>query len=374
MLSLAECLAFTVAAYWGTMRFLGGRQLPDGVLYGLLFCLYVGIHCIVVFNDAAMLTAARARLEGGNPTFLSALRAAFRRLWGILAWAVLAATVGLLIAAIQKRLGTAATWVDDMVDAAWDVITYFAVPVMVFEGAGPLTAVERSREIVRRTWGESLAGHVGLSAAQQAFGFVGIVCFGVFLYGATLVKTSSPQVVWLGLGGLGLYLLTVGITFSALEQIYRAAIYVFAMTGSIPSEFADADVRGAMAPGLAPEVASLDQVVCPGCHEGMNRRQVNGVVLDLCNQCGGMWLEPGEPERLLKLRPLPRMLRMPQARLEACLVPEGSRRCQACQRALRLESIEGVRVDTCSACGGLFLDRGELGQLENKLVQGRLCE
>ncbi|AFV75965.1 zf-TFIIB domain-containing protein [Thermus oshimai] len=40
-------------------------------------------------------------------------------------------------------------------------------------------------------------------------------------------------------------------------------------------------------------------LVCPNCGVGMKEVERRGVLLDVCPQCGGVWLDKGELEKLL---------------------------------------------------------------------------
>ncbi|WP_038056955.1 zf-TFIIB domain-containing protein [Thermus amyloliquefaciens] len=40
-------------------------------------------------------------------------------------------------------------------------------------------------------------------------------------------------------------------------------------------------------------------LLCPNCQVGMREVERRGVVLDVCPQCGGVWLDRGELEKLL---------------------------------------------------------------------------
>jgi Zn-finger nucleic acid-binding protein len=40
-------------------------------------------------------------------------------------------------------------------------------------------------------------------------------------------------------------------------------------------------------------------LLCPNCGVGMREVERRGVVLDVCPQCGGVWLDKGELEKLL---------------------------------------------------------------------------
>src|SRR5215510_14978205 len=70
-----------------------------------LFVMYVVSYAIGMFFQAAVVAGATERMRGGDPTVRSALAAAQRRLGPILMWAVVAATVGMLLRAIQDRVG-----------------------------------------------------------------------------------------------------------------------------------------------------------------------------------------------------------------------------------------------------------------------------
>jgi len=40
-------------------------------------------------------------------------------------------------------------------------------------------------------------------------------------------------------------------------------------------------------------------LICPNCETGMNEIQRNGVHIDVCPRCRGVWLDGGELEKLL---------------------------------------------------------------------------
>jgi len=41
---------------------------------------------------------------------------------------------------------------------------------------------------------------------------------------------------------------------------------------------------------------------CPRCHKDMKKLKKNGVIIDICTKCGGMWLDEGEVEKLSRMR------------------------------------------------------------------------
>jgi Zn-finger nucleic acid-binding protein len=83
----------------------------------------------------------------------------------------------------------------------------------------------------------------------------------------------------------------------------------------------------------------------------MEEHQRDGVTLDVCTGCGGLWLDPGELEQLLG----------------ACPPAQGSasqyRKCPHCQVAMKRVQLGPVGVERCASCQGYFFDAGELEQL-----------
>src|SRR5579872_4428089 len=68
-----------------------------------LFLFYVVTYGVGLFFQAAVIAGATERLRGGDPTVASALAAASRRIGAIVMWAVVAATVGMVLRTIQER-------------------------------------------------------------------------------------------------------------------------------------------------------------------------------------------------------------------------------------------------------------------------------
>lgn len=107
---------------------------------------------------------------------------------------------------------------------------------------------------------------------------------------------------------------------------------------------------------------------CPACLKVMRGTPVGGFEIESCYQCGGLWLDRGETEQLLRRPDLPYSLTNPAAQGEdKVLVPHGQRRCPICESNLMPADIEGVDAEGCKGCGGLWLERGELGELRERL-------
>ena len=79
-----------------------------------LFCVLA--YGIGIFFQAAVVAGATERLRGGDPTMRSAIAAAWRRVGTIAIWALIAATIGVILDAIHERAG----WLGKMSPASSD--------------------------------------------------------------------------------------------------------------------------------------------------------------------------------------------------------------------------------------------------------------
>ena len=102
---------------------------------------------------------------------------------------------------------------------------------------------------------------------------------------------------------------------------------------------------------------------CVKCSSVLDRAKFEGLEVDLCPRCGGLWLDRGEITRAAKL-PEKEMSRLRGLLTGASGPPpvptENKAPCPACPGSLSEVVLGTVHVDYCGKCHGLFLDRGEL--------------
>ncbi len=212
-------------------------------LYVWLFALYVVQYSIVIFFNTALVGAALARLEGGDPTVRSALALAASRIVPILGYAIVSATVGVLLRAIAERSGLLGRLIAGGVGLAWTVATFLVVPVLAVEGIGPIKAIEKSAGLLRDTWGENIVGTAGISTV---LGLVVAVVAVPFFFGGGALLGAGNQALGIPLLAAGVVLLlTVMLFGAALTGIYSAAVYYYAAIGEPPRNFDRDMIRGA---------------------------------------------------------------------------------------------------------------------------------
>ena len=125
--------------------------------YVVAFLFYVVSYTVTFFFQTALVGAAMIRLDGGDPTLGDGFRIAFARLPKIIGYAIIAATVGMILRFISERAGILGQIVGGVLGFAWTIATFLVVPVLVAENVGPIDAVKRSTALLKQTWGERMS-------------------------------------------------------------------------------------------------------------------------------------------------------------------------------------------------------------------------
>jgi len=202
---------------------------PGGAI--ILVVAFAAIAIVTTFFQAALISGARERLTGGDPTIGSAIGAAMSRIGLIIPWALFNFTVGMLLRAIDERAGVLGRFVVGLLSMAWNVITFLTVPIIVFEELGPFSAFRRSTELLRNTWGENLAAQIGLGL----IGFIAVLPG--LIVGGLLVATGTIAAVAVGVVILVMWIAAVMVVMTALTAVYQTALYEYATTGVVPQAF-----------------------------------------------------------------------------------------------------------------------------------------
>ena len=224
----------------------GGDKAISAGLYVVGFLFYFSQYFVIFFFNAALVGAAMIRLDGGNPTLGDGLRIATSKIGAIAGYALIAATVGMILRAIQERVGFIGKIIVGLLGVGWTVATYLVVPVLVARDVGPIDAVKESTALLRKTWGENVIGQVGIGAA---FGFIFMAVIGCgFVLVAASFMTHSIVLIVLALIATVIAVAITGLVQSALTGIYAAALYRFATTGEGTKGFDANAMKLAFAP------------------------------------------------------------------------------------------------------------------------------
>ncbi|MFT5470569.1 MAG: tryptophan-rich sensory protein [Verrucomicrobiales bacterium] len=216
------------------------------VYYGTLFLFYFCNYFVITFFNSAIVACAAIRMSGGDPTIKDGMKAAFSRVHLIAGWALVSATVGLILRMIEGRSRGVGRFVAGLLGMAWTIVSFLVVPAMVIDNKGPIDAFKESTRLLKRTWGEQLVSNFSFGIIFFLLGLPGLAL--IFLGIALSVKGGANAGMMLGVfASLGvLYFLILSLVQSALHAIFQAALYMYARDGAAPQGFESGVLDGAM--------------------------------------------------------------------------------------------------------------------------------
>jgi len=199
-------------------------KLPSGFIYViLLFFYYLILYFVGIFFNASLVTYANIRLNGGNPSFSDGIRNSFRNIGKIFLWAIISATIGIILKVIADKSKTFSKIVVSLIGIAWSLLTFFIVPVLVLENLGLIDSIKKSGYLFKKTWGENAIGNLSIGAFFILLFIIGLVPLALIAYYYT---------VWVFLI-LVFYVIILSILSSSLTSIYTVALYNYANTEKI---------------------------------------------------------------------------------------------------------------------------------------------
>ena len=197
----------------------------------VLFAFYFINYFVVIFFNAAIVTCATIRMRGGNPTVADGLQASGERIFEIAGWALVSASVGMILRVIEERSKLVGRIVAGLLGIAWGITSYLVIPILVNERKGPTEAFQESARLIRKTWGEELIG---------GFSF-GLIFFALSLPAVLLIAAgvaSGKGFLALGFVAVAvIYVIALSVVQAALQGIFQAALYQYAKKGETPPGF-----------------------------------------------------------------------------------------------------------------------------------------
>ena len=246
---LSAICCIIVAASFFVPAILGGlfaglrEENANPLLYVFLFAFYVVQYFVIIFFNSALIGAAMIRLRGGDPTVADGFRIAMSKLPAILGYALISATVGVILRALQERAGFIGRFVIGLIGLAWTIASFLVVPVLVSQDIGPIDAVKRSAELLKKTWGQNLIGTGGIGLVFGLGIFALAILGGVLI--ALAVSTGIVSIIVTTIVAFVLALLLLVLIQAALQGVYAAALYRYATEGEAGESFDNALVAGA---------------------------------------------------------------------------------------------------------------------------------
>ena len=244
VISVAFFVPFAAA---GLLDSIGGSDGRGILSYIVLFLFYVVTYTVTIFANSALIGAALIRLNGGDPTLKDGFRIASDRIGKIVGYALISATVGVVLRVLAERSGVIGRIVIGIIGFVWSIATFLVVPVLVTEDIGPIDAVKRSAELLKKTWGEQIVGNFGIGTVFGLIAFAVLIVIGVPLF-ALGASANSPALFLLAMVIIVLAMIAIGLVGSTLSGIYQAAVYRYAVDGEIAEYFDPELIQGAFKP------------------------------------------------------------------------------------------------------------------------------
>lgn len=242
-------------AHVGPVQVTGSGTLPIFSMKPWLAAIFVGGYFasmfLATFSNVAFYHEIMRALNGEAVSIRRGYRFAVARWRAVLLWSLFAGLVGYLIQTIQERLGFFGRMVTGLIGFVWSTACIFIIPTLVrdTETTNPFKLLQNSVGTLRRTWGETIVGFVGigiLSALAMATVVLGVIlalAYPMIALSAPILPTTGehPHHLWM----LPTCIVVVAVMFGTvlsylggmINSIYRCSLYLYATEGVVPGSF-----------------------------------------------------------------------------------------------------------------------------------------
>lgn len=191
--------------------------------------MFLATFCNVAFYHEIM-----QAMNGNAVSIQRGYHFAKTRWQAILWWSLFAGLVGYIIQTIEQRVGFLGKLITALIGFAWSVASIFIIPTLVrdTETSNPLELLRHSAGTLKRTWGETVIGFVGMEAILFFFFlpfFMAIGFIGGFTHHAIAPLLMVPLMF--------LMILPLSWIINVVNSVYRCALYIYATEGVVPGTF-----------------------------------------------------------------------------------------------------------------------------------------
>jgi hypothetical protein len=205
---------------------------------------YLASFFVIYFN-VALAAAADQALRNEEPNVKAARAVAHSRLGVIAQWALVSAVVSVVLSTLRERGGAAGDITAAIGGAIWSLVTFLVVPVLAFEGIGPLAAMKRSASLFRQRWGQQVTGNVVIGGVATLVVVVGalLMALGIFVAAA---GNAGAAVGGGAIIVIGLVVAVAGAVFAgATRGVFGVALYRYVAEDQALGPFTVQDLEGA---------------------------------------------------------------------------------------------------------------------------------
>lgn len=213
--------------------------IGGGLEYVVLFVLYFVTTFTATYFSAVLVYASNEVFHDRDPGIRESMRAINDRLGPIVVWSLIAATVSIAFRILENSDSPLSSILRGLFALGWSIMTFFIVPVIVFEEVSTTSMFRRSGATFKDTWGETLGAGFGITAIVIGIG-IGLILIALALSAPIAVVFPGPGIL------LAVVLVALALVFTYLLSqtiwgIAKTALYVYAAEGIRPSQFDNFD-------------------------------------------------------------------------------------------------------------------------------------
>lgn len=212
------------------------------VFYAALFAFYLVSYFVVIFFNTALVSCVNARLHGKEMSVGEGLKNALNHFGSILGWALISATVGIILQILKEKGGAIGKIAATIAGGAWGLVTFFVVPILVLEDKGVFESIRESAELIKKTWGETIIGSGSIMLVFFVIGIVGFIATLATLLLGSMTLFGIALVLFIAL------VIVLAVVAAAMQGIFVTALYTYARTGSVPTAFRQDLIQNAFVP------------------------------------------------------------------------------------------------------------------------------
>ncbi len=203
--------------------------------YVYLFGIYVTAAFSLALAQAITVHIVYVRAHGGNASLGDGIARAFANLGSLFIWSIITSTVGMILRTISERSALIGKLVTALLGAAWAILTFFVIPIMVLDKKNAFAAIPTSTQLFKKTWGETLVANVTLGLIFMVAHLVVLASFiGLLIYAGS---TLNSILLIMSIVGVAVWLILATVIHSALEGILKTLLYIYAAENVVPSNF-----------------------------------------------------------------------------------------------------------------------------------------
>ncbi len=231
-------LFFFIAIGSGLIISLSSPSLANMTRYIFVILFLFTAYTVSIFFEGAVITSTLQRCEGKSPTFYSGLSLPAKRIISIIFWAMFLTLVTVFIQIIRnfgrgKSRGaqTASNIGASTLETGWHLFSFFVIPLIVIEDLSVFKALQRSKYLFVKTWGENITAQFTTGALFFILALLGVIPF----IGAILIGDN----LFLAITGIFLliWIVVLMLLSTTINGILVALLYAYATGKRIPKNY-----------------------------------------------------------------------------------------------------------------------------------------